>query len=48
MQERTPIVAGRGDIPKCTKELGWNDVHRILVAVTRYGFIPMKLPIPEC
>ena len=31
-----------------TKELGWDDVHRILVAVTRYGFIPMKLPIPEC
>jgi hypothetical protein len=31
-----------------TKQSGWNDVHRILIAVTRYGFIPMKLPIPEC
>lgn len=34
-------------LTKLTKELGWDDVHRILVAVTKYGFVPMRLPIPE-
>jgi hypothetical protein len=34
-------------LTKLTKELGWDDVHRILVVVTKYGFVPMRLPIPE-
>ena len=27
-------------------ELRWEDVHRHL-GLTKYGFVPMKLPIPE-
>jgi hypothetical protein len=34
-------------LTRLTKELGWDDVHRILVVVTKYGFVPMRLPIPE-
>jgi hypothetical protein len=32
-----------GHIEEPYKESGRNDVHRISIAVTRYGFIPMKL-----
>ena len=28
-----------------TKELRWEDVHRYL-GLTKYGFVPMRLPIP--
>jgi hypothetical protein len=30
---------------KLTKELGWEDGHRFL-GLTKYGFVPMRLPIP--
>jgi hypothetical protein len=31
---------------RLTKELGWEDVHRYL-GMTKYGFVPMSLPIPQ-
>ena len=31
---------------RLTKELGWEDVHRYL-GMEKYGFVPMRLPIPE-
>jgi hypothetical protein len=31
---------------RLTKELGWEDVHRYL-GMEQYGFVPMRLPIPE-
>jgi hypothetical protein len=30
---------------RLTKELGWDDVHRYL-GMTKYGFVPMRLPVP--
>jgi hypothetical protein len=30
---------------RLTKELRWEDVHRYL-GLTKYGFVPMRLPIP--
>ena len=31
---------------RLTKELRWEDVHRHL-GLAKYGFVPMRLPIPE-
>ena len=31
---------------RLTKQLGWEDLRRYL-GMTKYGFIPMRLPIPE-
>jgi hypothetical protein len=31
---------------RLTKELGWEDVNRYL-GMKKYGFVPMRLPIPE-
>ena len=30
-----------------TKGSGWDDLHRILIVVARFGFVPMRLPTPE-
>jgi hypothetical protein len=30
---------------RLTEELGWEDVHRYL-GLTKYGFVPMRLPTP--